>query len=325
MTRGFLGLGVFTVCLCARVLPAAGPTDWISALGGTVKHDPDGNAVAVNLRGSWIYDSQMLELARMPRLEQLDLSHTRISDEGMMYLRSAPGIVDLNLYYAEQITDQGMSAIKDWKHLKRLNLRGTRISDGTLETVSHLVQLEALDVANTPVTDNGLDSLITLTNLKELSLGRRRESDNEIELLRLLPTLTYLNLSGPSGEDRPDSSFRRAGPTGVMRAELVRALLELRDLRVLKLGYSNISADGLRSLSRLEHVERLGLESCLRIDDNAAAELATWKSLKYVDLQETRVTDKGIEVLRRAKPGIVVLRSKAAAEITPRDGSSGAH
>jgi internalin A len=325
VTRAFLGWGAFTICLCARVLPAAGPTDWISALGGTVKHDPDGNVVAVNLRGSWIYDSQMLELARMPRLEQLDLSHTRISDEGMMYLRSAPGIVDLNLYYAEQITDQGMSAIKDWKHLKRLNLRGTRISDGTLETVSHLVQLEALDVANTPVTDNGLDSLITLTNLKELSLGRRRESDNEIELLRLLPTLTYLNLSGPSGEDRPDSSFRRAGTTGVMRPDLVRALLELKDLRVLKLGYSNISADGLRSLSRLEHVERLGLESCSRIDDNAAAELANWKTLKYVDLQETRVTDKGIEVLRRAKPGIVVLRSKAAAEISPRDGSSGAH
>jgi len=71
----------------------------------------------------------------------------------MIYLRSAPGIADLNLYYAEQISDQGMSAIKNWKHLKRLNLRGTCISDGTLEIVSHLTQLEALDVANTPLTD----------------------------------------------------------------------------------------------------------------------------------------------------------------------------
>ena len=67
-----------------------------------------------------------------------------------------------------------MSAIKEWKHLKRLNLRGTRISDGTLEIVSHLPQLEALDIANAPVTDNGLDSLMTLINLKELSLGPRR-------------------------------------------------------------------------------------------------------------------------------------------------------
>ena len=40
--------------------------------------------MAVNLRGSWINDAEMIELARLPDLERLDLSHTRISDEGML-------------------------------------------------------------------------------------------------------------------------------------------------------------------------------------------------------------------------------------------------
>ncbi len=293
--------------LAAASLSASNSPDWISALGAKVTEDRAGNIVAVDLRGSWVYDSQLIDLARLPHLEKLDLSHTRISDEGMVYLRPAPEITDLNLYYAEQITDQGMSAIKDWKHLKRLNLRGTRISDGTLEIVSHLTGLEALDIANAPVTDNGLDSLMTLINLKELSLGHRRESDNEVEVLRLLPTLTYLNLGGPSDAERPDSNFRRAGDSGPMRTDLVRAIAELKDLRVLKLGYSNITADGLRILSGLQQVERLGLEACTRIGDEAAAELANWKSLKYVDLQETKVTEKGAEALRRAKPGITIL------------------
>jgi internalin A len=310
--------GVLVLWLATSALYAFDSPDWISALGGKVRQDRTGNVVAVDLRGSWAYDSELIEIARLTHLEQLDLSHTRISDEGMLYLRPAPGITDLNLYYAEQITDQGMSAIKEWKHLKRLNLRGTRISDGTLEIVSHLTQLEALDIANTPVTDNGLDSLMTLINLKELSLGRRRESDNEVEVLSLLPTLTYLNLSGPSGAERPDTSYRRAGESGPMRTDLVHAISELKNLRVLKLGYSNITADELRTLSGLEQVERLGLEACTKIGDEAAAELANWKKLKYVDLQETKVTDKGAEALRRARPGITILGGRVTASNTPQ-------
>ena len=96
---------------------------WIARLGGKVERDPAGRIVAVNLRGSWINDAEMIELARLPDLERLDLSHTRISDEGMLNLKPAPKIKELNLFYSEWITDQGMTAIKEWKHLKRLNLR----------------------------------------------------------------------------------------------------------------------------------------------------------------------------------------------------------
>ena len=53
----------------------------------------------------------------------------------MLSLKAAPKISELKLFYAEWITDQGMTAIRDWKHLKRLDVRGTRISDGTLEIV----------------------------------------------------------------------------------------------------------------------------------------------------------------------------------------------
>ena len=259
----------------------------------------------------WIADWQMIELARMPRLQRLNLSHTRISDDGMLYLKNAPAIQDLNLYYAEQITDQGLSAIRNWKQLKRLNLRGTRISDGAMEIVSGLTQVEALDIANTPVTDNGLDHLITLTSLKELVLGHRRETGNEVELLRLLPTLTYLDLGGAFGNERPDITQSAAGRSGAMGEDLVSAIAELKAVRVLRLGHSNISGEALRKLAALGQVERLGLEGCSRIDDNGARELVSWKSLKSVDLQETAVTGAGIAALRKARPGLAVLSSGA--------------
>jgi hypothetical protein len=301
LSRGLWILATACVALCAT-----DGTDWITHLGGKVERDTAGRVTAVNLRGSWINDAEMVHLAELPDLEKLDLSHTRISDEGLLHLKSAPKINDLNLYYSEWITDQGMAAIRGWKHLKRLNVRGTRISDATLEIVSHMSGLEALDIANTAVTDNGLDHLITLVNLKELSLGRGRLTNSALEMLRMFPALTYLDLSGARPEP-PDMANRRRNAGAGIPQESLRAMAELKELRVLKLGYSSITGPGLRTLASLERVEKLGLEGCHRIDDSAAAELANWKGLKYLDLQDTSVTAKGLESLRSARPEVHIL------------------
>jgi internalin A len=284
---------------------AAEGTDWIERLGGKVERDAANRIVAVNLRGSWINDGEeMTRLAELPHLETLDLSHTRVTDEGLLRLKAAPKIRDLNLFYAEWITDQGMTAIRDWKHLKRLNVRGTRISDATLELAGKLTGLEALDIAHTSVTDNGLEHLITLVHLKELALGRGRLTYKALGILRMLPTLTSLDLSGARPVP-PDMGANRAGP-GIPE-DALRAIAELKELRVLKLGHSNIGGSGLRILSALDNVERLGLEGCRRIDDAAAGELVNWKSLKYLDLQDTQVTPAGVEALRKAKPALAIL------------------
>jgi Leucine-rich repeat (LRR) protein len=298
-----LTLRIFLVLFAIPLL--AVDTDWIARLGGKIERDPMGRIVAVNLRGSWINDADMIELARLPELERLDLSHTRISDEGMLNLKPAPKIKDLKLFYSEWITDQGMTAIKDWKHLRRLDVRGTRISDGTLEIVSHMTGLEALDIAHTEVTDLGLDHLIALINLKELSLGRGRLSNSGLVALRMLPTLTYLDLSG-ARPTPPDNPGGRGAGSGIPE-ETLKAIAELKDLRVLYLGFSAITTDGLRTLGSLDKVEKLGLQGCSRIDDAAVAELTKWKSLKYLDVQEAPVTEKGLAELRKAKPGIKIL------------------
>jgi hypothetical protein len=303
-------LPILLLACGATALLSAGEADSILHLGGKAQRDAAGAIVAVNLRGSWINDVEMIDLARLPSLEQLDLSHTRITDEGLLHLKTAPTIGDLNLYYAELITDQGMTAIRDWKRLKRLNVRGTRISDGTLQIVSKMTGLEALDIANTQVTDNGLDYLLTLTNLRELAIGRSRLSDNALAVLRMLPTLTYLDLSGARAA--PPDLARRRGEGGSMPESMLQAIAELKELRTLKLGYSSISGDGLKILSALVKVEKLGLEACARIDDSAASGLASWKGLKYVDLQDTRVTAQGVEALRKARPDLVILANPSS-------------
>jgi internalin A len=304
-----LKAGIFLLLTVGGMLHAGDVTDWVAGIGGKVQRDAAGNVVAVNLRGTWVDNVEMIDIARLPKLQRLDLSHTRITDEGMLHLKSASQIEDLDLYYAEWVTDQGMTAIKNWKKLRRLDVRGTRISNGTLEIVSHMPQLEALDISNSQITDNGMDMLITLTNLKELSLGQGRGSAGDLGFLRVLTTLTSLDIGGakPTPPDMGGSRKTGRAPVPPLPENTIKAMAELKELRVLRMGYMGVSNADLKALSVLENVEKLGLQECPRVDDAALAELLRWKSLKYLDLQDTKVTEQGVVALRKAKPGLVIL------------------
>src|SRR5579871_5009725 len=240
-----------TILLLLLATPVLFPAnlDWVEGLGGRIERNGAGDIVALHLGRTWVDDTELLDLARLPKLERLDLSHTRITDEGLLHLKSAPQIQDLNLYYAEQITDQGMNAIKEWKNLKRLNVCGTRISDGTLAIAGTMTGLESLDISYTEITDNGLDALAPLTRLRELSLGRSKLSSNALEVLRLLTTLEYLDLGGP----HPGPRGLRDTGGAPLPDDVPRAISSLKELRTLKLAYSRINADGLRILSSLDN------------------------------------------------------------------------
>ena len=296
---------LFLLVIASGMLPAVDSADWIERLGGHITRDGAGKIVGVNLRGTWVNDTDMLSLAAMPDLATLDLSHTRISDEGMLRLKAAPKIRDLNLFYSEWVTDQGLTAIRDWKHLKRLNVRGTRISDGTLEIVGRMVGLEALDIAHTAVTDNGLDYLITLVNLKELSLGRGRLTNASLQILKMLPTISYLDLSGARPAP-PDMPGRAAARQGIPESAL-RAIAELKDLKVLKLGYSAIGADGLRILGTVATIEKLGLEGCRRVNDDALMELAQMEEPEVPRRAGYRSHSDRRRSLKKANPSIAIL------------------
>jgi Leucine-rich repeat (LRR) protein len=270
-------------------------SDWIAEAGGVITRDRAGRIIGVNLRSTWVTDSDLLRLAKLPHLTHLDLSLTRITDHGLQQLKDAPGIVELNLYYAEQITDEGMAAVKGWKKLKRLNLRGTKITDTTLEHLANVTTLESLDIGFAQITDVGLDRLAPLLNLKELAISGNKLTDVGLQALRQLPGLTSLSLGG---SQRTDS-----GLWSISLTELgLDAITTLKDLRELRLDGMPVSVRWLEKLKSLSKLERLSLQGCKRLGDDGAPALGSWPSLQVVDLTGTPMTEKGIAGLRRAKP-----------------------
>jgi internalin A len=276
--------------------------EWITEAGGTVTRDRAGRVTGVDLRASWVTDSDLADLAALPHLAHLDLSQTRITDLGLQQLKSAPAIVELNLYYAEQITDEGLAAVKGWKKLKRINLRGTKVTDTTLEHLSHVKTLEAIDVGFAQITDVGLDHLASLTSLKELVIGGNKLTDTGLQALRQLTGLTSLSLGG---SQRTDSGLWSISLT----EQGLDAVVTLKNLRELRLDGMPVTARWLEKLKALDKLERLSLQGCKRVGDDAVTVLASWPTLRVLDVKGTAVTEKGLAELRGARPGVRIFHN----------------
>lgn len=294
----------------------SGDTQWIEDLGGSVIRDAKGKVTAVNLRGTWVGDTELKRLNELPDLSVLDLSLTHITDQGMSEIKGLPGVTDLNLYFTEYLTDEGIASIKDWKKLRKLNVHGTKVGDTGLEHISSITTLESLNVGSTLMTDVGLERLTALMKLKELTMGGNELGDAGLQALRQMPGLTFLDLSGRQGTDKNVWTL-------AMTDVGLDAVLTLSELKELRFGCVSIGVgiegakfgeismlsvtpkwvDKFKALGKLE---RLKLQGCNRVGDDSVAALASLKSLKEADLQGTGVTEKGAAALKAAKPGVTV-------------------
>src|SRR5512138_3612177 len=112
-----LSPSVLCLLLLASSLAAAdlsGVASWLQEQGGTVTIDRASQAASISLRQSWVTDGDLARLASIATIRRLDLSYTHITDNGLEHLKGLPGVVDLDLGFAEFITDEGLVHLKGW-------------------------------------------------------------------------------------------------------------------------------------------------------------------------------------------------------------------
>ncbi len=318
-SKSILILASGAALLAAPNLAPAADQDaasWVEGLEGSVMKDAGARVTGVILRSSWVTDTDLDRLAQLADLRALDLSYTDITDLGLERLKPLPGIVDLNLAYAELVTDAGLANLKGWRKLERLNLRGTKFNDASVEHLNEA--LRSLDVSFTELTDNGLERLTFLKGLEELSIGGDKMSGVGLYSLKLLPKLRRLDLAG---RQRTDSGLWSVALTD-FNVESVAALRQLEwlnlsgskltslglvklkplaALRSLGLDGTEVRSPGLALLASLPKLERLTLWKCKQIDDAAAPYLAASPRLAMLDLAETKLTDKGLAELQKMR------------------------
>jgi hypothetical protein len=158
-----------------------------------------------------------------------------------------------------------------------------------ISTLQHLLYLE-IDCGNR-ITDAGMIEIGKLTNLETFLLKSRGQrglygkiTDSGVSHLRGLSSLKSLQLLGVRLSD-----------------EGLAAIADL-DLEELFVESDRITSNGLEHVARFRNLRALGVYETA-IDDRGIALLAKMKGLKTLRLSGTKVSDEGMERLRRSLPG----------------------
>src|SRR5205823_4375030 len=100
----------------------------VRALGGHLSTNSAGEITGADFSNAWLTDADLAKLAMLPKLESINLSYTKITDEGLEHLAPLKNVKVLDLYYAEAVTDLGIAHLKHWQNLEYLDVRGTKVT-----------------------------------------------------------------------------------------------------------------------------------------------------------------------------------------------------
>lgn len=297
--------------------------------------DAAGDVVEADFTSTWISDADLDAVAAMPKLRVLRLGQTKIGDTGLERLRGLREVHELDLYYAEYITEDGLAHLRAWKQLEKLNLRGTRVTSKVFPHLGALSGLRWLDVAFTQVDDEGFEDLLKLASLEHLALGGNRLAGSCLPVLKSMPSLTSLDAGGTQRVDsglwglalNEQNLARIAGLKQLRRLSLAAATIndrgidkpghpeaertDLRDLSALKtlpvlefldLSRQPVTAESIRSLRGLTSLRELRLGLAAKIDDAAVAELLALQGLRRVYVYGTAITPASMARLRALVP-----------------------
>lgn len=238
-------------------------------------------------------------LAGLTNLTFLNLgANPTVDSDGLKHLGNLTKLKKLYLF-GTAVGDEGMHSLANLKNLELLDLSGTYVGDEGLAHLRQLSRLESLDlgamhepylsIGGAHVTDAGLVHLSQMVNLKRLWLCSNRITDAGLVHLKPLGRLTWLGLDGTRITDQG-----------------IAALQELGSLEALSLGSTRVTDAGLAQLEKLPSLRGLGL-SDLNITDAGLKHLASIEKLKQVQIwgmKKTKVTQAGLDELKRALPGV---------------------
>ncbi len=151
--------------------------------------------------------------------------------------------------YNSPITDAGFEHLKQLTQLKTLRLFKTQITDAGLKNLAGMTQLEKIDLREDSISDAGLAHLAGLTKTKTLLLRSGKITDAGIAHLSKMSELEWLTLR--------DTEFSDAGLSEIKK---------FTKLDYLDIGGTKISDAGLTNLKTLPKLNGLVLPSTISKD-----------------------------------------------------------
>jgi hypothetical protein len=134
---------------------------------------PSDGVWLLNVRGRRITDAAFDAVCRFDHLEELDASHTDITDAATRAMHTMQALRALSLSGCA-ITDAAMPHIAALGALEHLDLSATQVTDEGLRALSFHKNLRVLNLRDTPISGEALAPLLTLPRLRQVSLNHHQ-------------------------------------------------------------------------------------------------------------------------------------------------------
>ena len=112
------------------------PTAWVNlaAIGATIKTDPKGNVIEMDLTAKPVGNGDLAAIARHPHLQTLWLTKTGVTDAGLADLQPLRQLRVLGLARTG-ITDAGLKHLAAIKSLREIWIYPTKVSEGAVNNL----------------------------------------------------------------------------------------------------------------------------------------------------------------------------------------------
>lgn len=237
-------------------------------------------------------------------VEQLDLSNSNVTDDGLEYVGKMPNLTKLELTNCN-ISDKGLAFLRNLKKLDTLQISKTRVSEKCMETVKCFKRLRSLEMFNTPVTDSSIAKLKDLP-LQDIGiLGCSRVTERVIEPLAARGRLTQVNASDTSITDagltclrscKGLNTLKLSDCTGVSDAAVAFFAANFPRLHYLDISGTSATSKCIPDVVKLKELRDLHLCG-LGLTDKDLVPLKSLKEVSKLNLSANRITDGGLKSL----------------------------
>ena len=245
--------------------------------------------------GGLMTDDLLARIADIDHVTALGIGGSRqLTDEGLLHLARMPQLQELNLseYPGGRLTDHGLEVLQHLPNLRWFEMTWQRgITDAGIANLRFCDQLEHVDLMGTPTGDGAIEALQGKAKLRYFSTGRQ-VTDAGLRLLHHVPLLKERNAEGDAhllidGPFTDDGLASLRGLDGVVELDLFWHC-------------TGITSHGFAHLVDMPNIESLGADGELT-DDATMRHIAAMPRLRRLRAQNTPAGDEGFEALSRSR------------------------
>ncbi|MBI3263241.1 MAG: hypothetical protein HYZ58_08820 [Acidobacteria bacterium] len=247
-------------------------------------------------------DDGLRHLARLPRLQELDLSEYpggRITDRGLEVLRHLPDLRRFHMCWHRGISDAGAVNLTFCDHLESVDLLGTHTGDGVIKSLTGKRKLRRFKTGRL-VTDAGLPLLHRFPVFRTWHGG-----DIKYSLMSADADPNHLLVDGPFTDEGLASLARLDGLFALsffwhslaFTADGLKVLVDIPNLGFLGCQGENCTDAAMHHISAIPRLRMLMAQGTVATDDGFAA-LSRSQTIEYIWGRECpNLTGRGFAAL----------------------------